>query len=162
MTKKAQFCPLSVELLGIYTFTPMSIEEKDKSILERFQGDDSWEDRYARIIKTGKDYDGLSESEKNEDLLVKGCQSQVWIKADLSPEKTILFQADSDAMIVKGLVALLVELFSGEKPSTVSNYKPQFIEQLGLGNHLSPSRANGLNSMMKQMKFYAVAYSALE
>ena len=140
----------------------MSIEEKDIAILERFQGDDSWEDRYARIIKLGKDYDGLPEAEKIEDLLVKGCQSQVWIKADLTADKTIQFRADSDALIVKGLVALLVELFSGEKPSTVLNYKPQFIEKLGLGNHLSPSRANGLNSMMKQMKFYAVAYSALE
>ena len=140
----------------------MSIESKDLAILERFQGDDSWEDRYARIIRTGKEYEGLAESEKLEDLLVKGCQSQVWIKADLTDEKSVSFRADSDALIVKGLVALLVELFSNEKPSTILNYKPRFIEELGLGNHLSPSRANGLNSMMKQMKFYAVAYSALE
>lgn len=140
----------------------MSIEEKDQAILKRFQEDPSWEERYGRIIRIGKDYTGLGEAEKNDDLLVKGCQSQVWIQASLNEDKSIHYKADSDALIVKGLVALLVELFNDEKPNVILSYKPQFIEVLGLGNHLSPSRANGLNSMMKQMKFYAVAYSALE
>jgi cysteine desulfuration protein SufE len=135
-----------------------SLADKDETITARFLDAPNWEDRYHRLIQFGKNHPGLNDDEKLEDLKVKGCQSQVWIKADLTPDGRIHFRGDSDALIVRGLVAVLVELFDNESPQDILTYQPQFFSRLSLTQHLSPSRANGLAAMLKQIKFYALAY----
>lgn len=139
-----------------------SLEDKDKAIEARFSSFPNWEERYHHLIKAGREMPGLSDEDKIEDLKVKGCQSQVWIKAELTKDMKVKFTADSDALVVRGLVALLVELFSNEHPADIVAFNPKFIEKLGLSNHLSPSRANGLFSMLKQIKYYGMAYQALK
>ncbi len=146
--------------LSVKESVKMSVEEKDQKIIDEFSALRSWEDRYLKIIQTGKGAPGLPEEERLEDLKVKGCQSQVWLKAGLEGER-VIFQADSDAMIVRGLVSLLVGLYSGETPQTILDYNPRFIDALGFQQNLSPSRANGLASMLKQIKFYALGYRHL-
>lgn len=137
----------------------MNLNEKDQDIISSFNELNDWEDRYRRIIDIGKENPGLAEDLKIEDLKVKGCQSQVWIHCQLKDGK-IQIQADSDAMIVKGLVTLLSQLFNNERPEDIISYQPQFISKLGFSNHLSPSRNNGLLNMLKQIKFYAIAFQA--
>ena len=155
LSKNLAICGITLDLMN-------SIAIKDKTIQERFKSFPNWEERYHHIIKTGREMPGLSDAEKSEDLKVKGCQSQVWIKAELSPDGRVIFRADSDALVVRGLIALLVEIYSGEKPDEIISYSPQFIESLELANHLSPSRANGLFSMLKQIKYYGLAFKALQ
>lgn len=138
----------------------MSLAEKDNELIQAFSDMNSWEDRYSKIIKIGKASPGMSDSEKLDDLKVSGCQSQVWIKAHRDKEGRLHFQADSDALIVKGLVSILAKLFSAETPKDILEYQPQFIEKIGLRQNLSPSRANGLMNMLKQIKYYAIAYQA--
>lgn len=137
----------------------MSIDEKDRAIIESFESLESWEDRYKKIIQIGKEEVGLKEVERLEDLKVKGCQSQVWMKAE-AKDGRIFFQVDSDALIVKGLISLIAGLYSGQTPEVLISYQPKFISKLGLQNNLSPSRANGLMSMLKQIRFYGIAYQA--
>lgn len=139
-----------------------SLIDKDQAIEKRFVNFPNWEERYHHIIRSGKEMPGLSDEEKIDDLKVKGCQSQVWIKAELSPEGKVIFRADSDALVVRGLVALLVELYTNELPEDIVTYQPAFIDKLSLSNHLSPSRANGLFSMLKQIKYYGLAFQALK
>lgn len=138
-----------------------SINDIQQEIIKEFASFGTWEEKYKHIIKVGKKLESLPEDLKIEDLKVKGCQSQVWLKADLSPEGLILLRADSDAVIVKGLIGLLLRVYSGQKPSEVLNVQPSFIEEIGLASHLSASRANGLLSMVKQIKYYAKAFEYL-
>lgn len=117
-----------------------------------------WEDRYKKIIELGKKLPSLDEQFKIEDNLIRGCQSQVWLVAELDPQGKIRLKADSDALIVKGLVALILNIYDNSKPSEVLTTPPQFLKNLGLETHLSPSRANGLRAMIQKIIFYAVAF----
>ncbi len=139
----------------------MTIEDRQKHLLHEFEHLDNWEARYKKIIELGKALQALSDDQKSEDLKVRGCQSQVWLKAELAANGNILFFADSDALIVKGLVAILLTVFSNAKPSEILAAPIDFLNPLGFSSHLSPSRANGVISMIKQIKYYAAAYSAL-
>ncbi len=133
--------------------------QKQREIVEEFQQMGGWEDRYKHIIKVGKDLPKLSEDLYQEKFLVKGCQSQVWLHAQLNEQGQMILQADSDAMIVKGLVSLLLRAYSGLTPKEVLAAPPTFIEELGFKESLSPSRANGFLSMVKQIMLYAQAFA---
>ncbi len=135
----------------------LSIEQKINALIERFTKYNDWEERYGTLIDLGKSLPVMDEAYKTEANKVKGCQSQVWLFAELSGDK-VIFHADSDATIVKGLVAVLVSVYSGSTPDEILATKPTFIETIGLREHLSMSRANGLNSMIKQISLYAMAY----
>lgn len=137
-----------------------SAESKIASLDREFSAAPDWEARYKLIIEKGKQLEPLPDDQKNDDLKVKGCQSQVWLKADLKDGR-IFFQGDSDAMIVRGLVALLLEIYSGLTPEEILSTSPEFVKKLGLDGALSPSRANGLFAMLKQIHFYAVAYKSI-
>lgn len=137
----------------------MSIDQRINTIVQDFKRFTDWEERYKHLIDLGKKMPAMEESYKIPENLVKGCQSQVWIHAELREDR-IFFQADSDASIVKGIIALLVGVYSGSTPDEILSTKPTFLEDLGLREHLSMSRANGLNSMMKQISFFAMAFKA--
>lgn len=137
----------------------MTIEEKQDRIIRQFELLGDWPERYKYIIKLGQKLDPLDEKYKVEENLVRGCQSQVWLHTELQDGK-IIFKADSDAAITKGLVALMVQFYSGEKPDNILNTNPDFIKKIGMQDHLSPTRSNGLASMVKQMKIYAMAYKS--
>lgn len=139
----------------------MQIEEKIELIKKDFPTTIDWEKKYEKIIEYGKLWDGLEDSLKTEDLKVKGCQSQVWIKADLTADKKIVFKGDSDAIIVKGLVAIVLKVYSGETPDVILKTEPDFLKDIGFDSGLSPSRTNGLYSMIKQIKYYATAFRYL-
>ena len=139
----------------------MQIEEKIEKIKKDFSISTDWEIKYEKIIEYGKKWPGLEENLKTEDLKVKGCQSQVWIKAELSQDKKIVFKGDSDAVIVKGLVAIVLTVYSGESPETILKNEPLFLKEIGFDSGLSPSRTNGLYSMIKQIKYYATAFQYL-
>jgi cysteine desulfuration protein SufE len=130
-------------------------------LTQEFLNLSSWEDRYKRIIEMGRALPVLPESYKIEDLKVRGCQSQVWLHAKLDENKKIIFQADSDALIVKGLIAILLQVYSGRTADEILRLEPTFISDLGFGSNLSPSRANGLQAMVKQIKYYALAFRTL-
>jgi cysteine desulfuration protein SufE len=140
----------------------MTIEDRQQQLIAEFSTLTDWEVRYARIIRMGRELPPLSEDLKIEDLKVSGCQSQVWLKADRLANGLIEFRADSDALIVKGLIAILLKVFSNARPSEILNAKTEFLQDMGLTWYLSPSRANGLMSMVKQIKYYAAAFQALE
>lgn len=135
------------------------INEKIAGLIADFKRFSDWEERYKHLIEIGKKMPAMDDSNRIPANLVKGCQSQVWLHADLVDGK-IFFQADSDASIVKGIVALLVSVYSGSTPDEILMTKPTFLEDIGLREHLSMSRANGLNSMMKQISFFAMAFKA--
>lgn len=137
----------------------MTISEIQQEIIEEFEMFEDWTDRYEHIIELGKSLPLIKEEEKNDDLLIKGCQSRVWLKADHQEGKIIL-TADSDAIITRGIIAILVRVFSNQTPKDIISSNMDFIDQVGLKDHLSPTRANGLVSMMKQIKMYAIAYQA--
>lgn len=137
----------------------MTIQEIQDEIIDEFSFFDDWEARYEYLIELGKDLDGLSEDKKSKDKIIKGCQSTVWLDARLEDER-IIFEADSDAILPKGMAALLVRVYSKQKPEDILNSDNDFIEKIGLHEFLSPNRANGLLAMIKQMKFYAIAYQA--
>jgi cysteine desulfuration protein SufE len=139
----------------------MQIEEKIEKIKKDFSISTDWETKYEKIIEYGKKWPGLDENLKTEDLKVKGCQSQVWIKAELSADKKVVFKGDSDAVIVKGLVAIVLTVYSGESPDTILKTEPLFLKEIGFDSGLSPSRTNGLYSMIKQIKYYATAFQYL-
>lgn len=138
-----------------------SIAEKQSEIVNEFKQFDSWESKYKYIIGLGKSLAPMPETHRIEKNKVKGCQSQVWLHAELNAAKQIRFTADSDALIVKGLIALLMKVYDFEKASEILKFPPQFILEIDLGTHLSPSRANGLNAMIKQIMNYAVAFEML-
>lgn len=137
----------------------MTLQEIQEEIIEEFEVFEEWMDKYEFIIDLGKELTPFDESFKTSEYLIKGCQSQVWLNAELVDGK-IKFSADSDAIITKGLVALLVKVMTGRTPIEVTNADLYFIDKVGLQQHLSPTRANGLVSMVKQMKLYGTAYQA--
>jgi len=137
------------------------IKTRQVQIVEEFSGLRGWEDKYKKIIDLGKALEALEDEKKSEDLKVKGCQSQVWLHASLSPEKKVIFKADSDALIVKGLVSLLLRVYSDASADEIIQAEPDFVKDIGLDSHLSPSRTNGLLSMIKQIKYYATAFKAM-
>ena len=136
------------------------IAERIAKLTVDFNQYSDWESRYKHLIELGKKMPAMNEEFKTESNKIKGCQSQVWLHASLSSENNILFEADSDASIVKGIVAILVYVYSGSTPSEILATKPTFLEDIGLREHLSMSRANGLTSMVKQISFYAMAFNA--
>lgn len=138
----------------------MTIDEKQQKIIGEFQALSDWQERYKHIIKLSQTLEPLEEEHKVEENLVRGCQSQVWLTTELDDDHKVVFRADSDAAITKGLVALMVRLYSGEDPDTILTTSPQFIKKIGMQEHLSPTRSNGLASMIKQMKIYAMAYKS--
>lgn len=143
-------------------FTYMTINEIQDEIIEEFQDLTDWMDRYAYIIELGNTLSPLPENLKTPENLIEGCQSRVWIYAYLDPEGKIIYEADSDALIVKGIVALLLRVLSGHTPDEILNSDLYFIDKIGLSTHLSPTRSNGLVSMVKQMRNYAIAFRSLE
>ncbi|WP_213524274.1 SufE family protein [Nonlabens sp.] len=134
-----------------------SIQEIQEEIVEEFSMFDDWMQRYEYMIDLGKSLPLIDESLKTEDRIIKGCQSKVWVNAELESDK-IAFTADSDAIITKGIIAILIRAWSGQKPADIIAAKTDFIDEIGLKEHLSPTRANGLVSMIKQLKMYAIAY----
>jgi cysteine desulfuration protein SufE len=134
-----------------------SIQEIQEEIVEEFSIYDDWMDRYEYMIDLGKNLPLIDESLKTDDRIIKGCQSKVWVNAQLESDK-IAFTADSDAIITKGIIAILIRAWSGQKPADIIAANTDFIDEIGLKEHLSPTRANGLVSMIKQLKMYAIAY----
>ena len=139
----------------------MQISEKIENIKKNFPLDKDWEHKYEKIIEYGKLWPGLDEQFKTEDLKIKGCQSQVWIKASLTPDGKVHFDGDSDALIVKGLLAIVLSVYSDETPEVILRTEPTFLKEIGFESGLSPSRSNGLYSMIKQIKYYATAFRYL-
>jgi cysteine desulfuration protein SufE len=138
----------------------MTIEEIQQEIIEEFEGFDDWMDRYQMLIDLGSEQEPLPVQYKTESNLIDGCQSRVWLQADLTPEGTVHFQAESDALIVKGIVTLLIRVLDNQTPDEILSADLHFIENIGLKDHLSPTRSNGLVAMLKQMKLYAMAFKA--
>ena len=138
----------------------MTINELQDEIIDEFEGIDDWMDRYAYIIELGNAMPPLDERYKTSDNLIDGCQSRVWLQADYS-DGVVNFQADSDALIVKGIVSLVVRVLSGHTPQEILDADLYFIERIGLRDHLSPTRSNGLLAMVKHARAYAVAFNAL-
>ena len=139
----------------------MAIEDKIKELKNAFDRCASWEQKYEKIIELGKKWPGLEDSLKSEDLKVKGCQSQVWIHAELTADKKINFKGDSDAILVKGLVAMILAIYNNETPQTILATDISFLKDMGFDTGLSPSRSNGLYSMIKQIKYYGTAFQYL-
>ena len=140
----------------------MTINEIQDEIIEEFSALDDWMDKYQLLIDLGSEQEPLDEQYKTEQNLIDGCQSRVWLQADLLDDgagKVIRFSAESDALIVKGIVTLLIRVLSGHTPQEILDADLYFIEQIGLKEHLSPTRSNGLLAMVKQMRMYAVAFS---
>ncbi|MEQ8579424.1 MAG: SufE family protein [Balneola sp.] len=137
----------------------MDIQEVQDRIVKEFSLFEDWTERYKYIIKHGEKLEELPDEDRIEENLVKGCQSQVWLTVDLDGNK-LNFKADSDAAITKGLVSLVVRLYSDQTPEEILTTNPEFISKIGMQQHLSPTRANGLASMVKQMKIYAMAYKS--
>lgn len=137
----------------------MTIEEIEKEIIEEFAVYDDWMDKYAYLIEIGNGLPVMDEQHKTDDNLIKGCQSRVWFYPEMRDGK-LYFTADSDAIITKGIAALLIRVFSGQQPEEIVRADLKFIEEIGLTQHLSPTRSNGLLSMLKQIKMYALAFSA--
>ena len=135
-----------------------TIKERQDVLVEEFEFFDEWMDKYNHIIEMGKSLDALPEEKKNDDLLVQGCQSKVWLHAEKKGEN-VRFKADADAIIAKGIVAMLIDVFDNQPAKEVAAADLGFLEEIGLKDHLSPTRANGLMSMIKQMKFYALAFA---
>lgn len=135
----------------------MTINEAQDEIIEEFGGFDDWMDKYQLLIDLGNEQAPLDEKYKTESNLIDGCQSRVWLQCDYVDGK-LVFSAESDALIVKGIVALLIRVFSGHTPQEIIDAEVYFIDEIGLKDHLSPTRSNGLLAMMKEIKMYAVGY----
>ncbi|MDC1189129.1 SufE family protein, partial [Flavobacteriales bacterium] len=133
-------------------------QEVSGELIEDFELFEDWADKYEYIISLGKDLQSMNVSDKTDDNIVKGCQSQVWLTAR-NEDGIVFFDADSDAIITKGIIALLVKVFNGQSAKDILNNDLTFIDQIGLKEHLSPNRSNGLVAMVQQMKTYALAFS---
>lgn len=138
-----------------------TINELQDEVIEEFSDFDDWMDKYQLLIDLGNEQEPLDEKYKTEQNLIDGCQSRVWLQADLVDGK-IVFQAESDALIVKGIIALLIKVLSGHTPDEILNSNLYFIDKIGLKEHLSPTRSNGLLAMVKQIRMYALAFKAKE
>lgn len=136
-----------------------TIKDIQEELIDEFSLFDDWMERYEHMIELGKSLPLIDAQYKTDDKLIKGCQSKVWLHSELIGDK-VVFTADSDAIITKGIVAILVRVFSNQTPEDIIAADTSFIDEIGLKEHLSPTRANGLVSMIKQMKLYAVAYQA--
>ncbi len=136
-----------------------TINEVQDEVIEEFSMFDDWMDRYGLLIELGNSLEKLDDKYKVENNLIEGCQSRVWLHADYVDGK-IIFKAESDAVIVKGIIALLIKVLSNRTPDEIINTDLYFVERIGLRDHLSPTRSNGLISMIKEMRFYAMAYKA--
>lgn len=136
----------------------MTINETQDEIIEEFDGLTDWMDRYAYIIDLGNTLPDFPEAEKTPQNIIEGCQSRVWITAEKGQDSSIHFQADSDALIVKGIVALLMRVINDHTPDEILSADLYFIDKIGLREHLSPTRSNGLVAMVKQMRIYALAF----
>jgi len=134
-----------------------NIQEIQNEIVSEFEMFDDWMQRYEYMIDLGKDLPIIEDTHKTDKNIIKGCQSKVWVHAELEDDK-LNFTADSDAIITKGIIAILIRSFSGQHPKDILDADTDFIDKIGLKEHLSPTRANGLVSMIKQLKMYAVAY----
>lgn len=139
----------------------MTINEIQDEIIEEFSEINDWMDRYTYIIDLGSQLPPINEKYKTPQHLIEGCQSRVWINAEMTPEGTVHFEADSDAMIVKGIIALLIKVLDNQKPKDILDADLYFIDRIGLSEHLSPTRSNGLLAMVKQMKVYALAFDSI-
>lgn len=135
----------------------MQIQEIQDEIVDEFSIFEDWMQRYEYMIDLGKSLPLINEQFKTDDNIIKGCQSKVWVHAEFEEDK-LIFTADSDAIITKGIIAILIRVFSNQKPADIIEANTNFIDEIGLKEHLSPTRANGLVSMIKQIKLYAVAY----
>jgi cysteine desulfuration protein SufE len=135
----------------------MTITEKANKIIAEFSLFDDWMDKYNYLIEMGKTLPVIDEKYKTDQYLISGCQSRVWLSAEMNDGK-VVFKADSDAVITKGIINLLIRVLSGEKPENILNADMEFIDEIGLKEHLSPTRSNGLTSMVKQMKLYALVF----
>jgi len=135
----------------------MTIDESQEQIVEEFSVFSDWTEKYTYLIELSKELDGFKNEFKTSSNLIKGCQSQVWLNAEYVDGK-VVFNADSDAIITKGIIALLIRVLSIREPDEILSTDLWFIEKIGLNSHLSPTRSNGLVSMVKQMKLYALAY----
>ena len=140
----------------------LSVIEQQKKIVAEFGQLLNWEDKYKRIIELGKKLPPFPEEFQTEQLKVKGCQSQVWLKAQLAPTGELILTGDSDALLVKGLLALMLDIFSNNKPQEILEAPMEFLKELGLDSHLSPSRSNGVFAMIKQIRLYAQAFLMME
>ena len=134
-----------------------SIKDIKEEIIDEFSMFEDWEERYQYMIDLGKTLPLIEEQYKTDDNIIKGCQSKVWVHAEMHDDK-VVFTADSDAIITKGIIAILIRVFSNQHPKDIIEADTDFIDKIGLKEHLSPTRANGLVSMIKQLKMYAIAY----
>ena len=139
----------------------MTINQLQDAVIEEFSDIDDWMDKYQMLIDLGNELDTLDEQYKNNQNLIDGCQSRMWIQCDYKDGK-LYFTADSDALIVKGIIALLIQVISGHTPTEILDAELYFIDRIGLKDHLSPTRSNGLLAMIKQIRAYALAYKAKE
>ena len=137
----------------------MSINQIQDEIIEEFSSFDDWMDRYSLLIEYGNELEPLEEAAKTDQNLIDGCQSKVWFTANIQDGK-VVYQGDSDAILVKGIVALLIRVLSGHSPKEIVESELYFIDEISLREHLSPTRSNGLNAMLKQMRLFALAYQA--
>ena len=137
----------------------MSIQEIEQEIIEEFSNFEDWMDKYSYIIEIGNSCPMIDEKDKVESNLIKGCQSRVWVSAKLNDKGLMEISADSDAVITKGIITLLLRVFNNQKPEDVYAADLKFVDEIGLKSHLSPTRSNGLLSMIKQIKLYALAFS---
>ena len=135
----------------------VTIQDIQNEIIDEFSMFDDWIQRYEYMIELGKSLPLISDEHKTDDNIIKGCQSKVWVHAEMNNDK-VIFTADSDAIITKGIIAILIRVFSGQHPKDIIEADTNFIDEIGLKEHLSPTRANGLVSMIKQIKMYAIAY----
>jgi cysteine desulfuration protein SufE len=138
----------------------MSVAEEQNKVVEKFSEIEEWEEKYSLLIKMGRDLGELDPEIKIEKNKISGCQSQVWMHAKMEDDKMVIF-GDSDAMIVKGLVAMLVKVYSNQKPEDILSSPPEFLNKIGIDKHLSPTRKNGLGAMLKQIQLFALAFKAL-
>lgn len=137
----------------------MKIKEIQDEIIDEFSMFDDWEERYQYVIDLGNSLPLIEEQYKTEENIIKGCQSKVWLHGEQKNDN-VVFTADSDAILTKGIIAILIRVFSNQKPADILEADTAFIDEIGLKEHLSPTRANGLVSMIKQIKMYALAFSA--
>ena len=138
----------------------MTINDIQNDLIDEFNDIDDWMDRYAYIIDMGNALDPMPEEYKTPQFLIEGCQSRAWLHAELDPDGNVVFKADSDAIIVKGIISMLLRVLSGHKPSEIADTDLYFIDKIGLAENLSPTRSNGLAALVKQMKLYPLAYKA--
>ena len=137
-----------------------ALQTRQEEIVEEFSFYEDWMEKYEQLIEMGKELDALPDEHRLDEHLIRGCQSRVWLVAAINEDRNVRFYADSDAIITKGLVALMVRVLDGLPPKEIAESDLWFIERIGLDKHLSPTRANGLHSMVQQMKRYGVAFQA--